>query len=63
VVDATQEVLRTMSYWNTLRLAEKIAKILDKNAPLDETLLYFLDFTIYFAHQLSNNFLCSHCVS
>ncbi|WP_299891805.1 LptF/LptG family permease [uncultured Lacinutrix sp.] len=41
----------------TVHLAEKIGKILENNAPLDETLLYFLDFTIYFAHLLFPLFL------
>lgn len=41
----------------TVHLAEKIGKILDREAPLGETLIYFLDFTIYFAHLLFPLFL------
>ncbi|GAA3784772.1 LptF/LptG family permease [Corallibacter vietnamensis] len=41
----------------TVHLAEKIGKILENNAPLDAVLLYFLDFTIYFAHLLFPLFL------
>ncbi|WP_083253396.1 LptF/LptG family permease [Flavivirga aquatica] len=41
----------------TVHLAEKIGKILDNEVPLGEVLLYFLDFTIYFAHLLFPLFL------
>ena len=41
----------------TVHLAEKIGKILDNNAPLNEVLVYFLDFTIYFANLLFPLFL------
>ena len=41
----------------TVHLAEKIGKILEKNVPLGEVLLYFLDFTVYFAHLLFPLFL------
>ncbi|GGH38887.1 membrane protein [Mangrovimonas yunxiaonensis] len=41
----------------TVHLAEKIGKILENEAPLGEVLLYFLDFTIYFAHLLFPLFL------
>jgi len=41
----------------TVHLAEKIGKILENEAPLDEVLLYFLDFTIYFANLLFPLFL------
>ncbi|TXE07016.1 YjgP/YjgQ family permease [Seonamhaeicola algicola] len=41
----------------TVHLAEKIGKILDSEAPISEVLLYFLDFTIYFAHLLFPLFL------
>ncbi|WP_092136642.1 LptF/LptG family permease [Bizionia paragorgiae] len=41
----------------TVHLAEKIGKIIDKNVPFGEVLLYFLDFTIYFAHLLFPLFL------
>ncbi|WP_299548410.1 LptF/LptG family permease [Seonamhaeicola sp.] len=41
----------------TVHLAEKIGKILDNEVPLPEVLLYFLDFTIYFAHLLFPLFL------
>ncbi len=41
----------------TVHLAEKIGKILEKEVPLGEVLLYFLDFTIYFAHLLFPLFL------
>ncbi len=41
----------------TVHLAEKIGKILKNEAPLGEVLLYFLDFTIYFAHLLFPLFL------
>jgi len=41
----------------TVHLAEKIGKILDNEVPLNEVLLYFLDFTIYFAHLLFPLFL------
>ncbi len=41
----------------TVHLAEKVGKILSKNAPLDETLWYLLDFTIYFSNFLFPLFL------
>lgn len=41
----------------TVHLAEKIGKILENEVPLNEVLLYFLDFTIYFAHLLFPLFL------
>ena len=41
----------------TVHLAEKIGKILENEVPLGEVLIYFLDFTIYFAHLLFPLFL------
>ena len=41
----------------TVHLAEKIGKILENEVPIDEVLVYFLDFTIYFAHLLFPLFL------
>ncbi len=41
----------------TVHLAEKIGKILKNKAPFGEVMLYFLDFTIYFAHLLFPLFL------
>ncbi|MEC3908864.1 LptF/LptG family permease [Tamlana sp. 2201CG12-4] len=41
----------------TVHLAEKIGKILDNEVPLNEVLIYLLDFTIYFAHLLFPLFL------
>jgi len=41
----------------TVHLAEKIGKILENEVPLNEVLVYFLDFTIYFAHLLFPLFL------
>lgn len=41
----------------TVSLAEKIDKILEKEAPLGEVLKFYLDFTIYFAHLLFPLFL------
>ncbi|GGG60335.1 LptF/LptG family permease [Bizionia arctica] len=41
----------------TVHLAEKIGKILENEVPFGEVLLYFLDFTIYFAHLLFPLFL------
>ncbi|WP_338730925.1 LptF/LptG family permease [Mangrovimonas cancribranchiae] len=41
----------------TVHLAEKIGKILENEAPFNEVMLYFLDFTIYFAHLLFPLFL------
>jgi len=41
----------------TVHLAEKIGKILENDVPLNEVLVYFLDFTIYFAHLLFPLFL------
>ncbi|MFD2824351.1 LptF/LptG family permease [Lacinutrix iliipiscaria] len=41
----------------TVHLAEKIGKILENEVPISEVLLYFVDFTIYFAHLLFPLFL------
>ena len=41
----------------TVHLAEKIGKILDNNVPINEVLVYFLNFTIYFANLLFPLFL------
>ncbi len=41
----------------TVHLAEKIGKILENELPIGEVMLYFLDFTIYFAHLLFPFFL------
>lgn len=41
----------------TVHLAEKIGKILENEVPFGEVMLYFLDFTIYFAHLLFPLFL------
>lgn len=41
----------------TVNLAEKIGKILEREAPLGEVLVFYLDFTIYFAHLLFPLFL------
>lgn len=41
----------------TVHLAEKIGKILDNNVPIGEVLVYFLNFTIYFANLLFPLFL------
>jgi len=41
----------------TVNLAEKIGKILENEAPLNEVMMYYLDFTIYFAHLLFPLFL------
>ena len=41
----------------TVHLAEKIGKILENEVPFGEVLIYFLDFTIYFAHLLFPLFL------
>lgn len=41
----------------TVNLAEKIGKILEKEAPLGEVMMFYLDFTIYFAHLLFPLFL------
>lgn len=41
----------------TVHLAEKIGKILEREAPLGEVMLYLLDFTVYFAHLLFPLFL------
>ncbi|WP_109682911.1 LptF/LptG family permease [Xanthomarina spongicola] len=41
----------------TVHLAEKIGKILENEVPFLEVLIYFLDFTIYFAHLLFPLFL------
>lgn len=41
----------------TVHLAEKIGKILENEAPLNDVLLYLVDFTIYFAHLLFPLFL------
>ncbi|GAA3597901.1 LptF/LptG family permease [Flavivirga amylovorans] len=41
----------------TVHLAEKIGKILENEVPFWEVMVYFLDFTIYFAHLLFPLFL------
>ncbi len=41
----------------TVHLAEKIGKILENEVPFVEVMIYFLDFTIYFAHLLFPLFL------
>lgn len=41
----------------TVHLAEKIGKILENEVPFGEVMLYFYDFTIYFAHLLFPLFL------
>ncbi|GAA3657271.1 LptF/LptG family permease [Flavivirga jejuensis] len=41
----------------TVHLAEKIGKILENEVPFGEVMIYFLDFTIYFAHLLFPLFL------
>lgn len=41
----------------TVHLAEKIGKILDNNAPMNEVIVYLLNFTIYFANLLFPLFL------
>ena len=41
----------------TVHLAEKIGKILENEVPIGEVLIYFYDFTIYFAHLLFPLFL------
>ncbi|MFD0837429.1 LptF/LptG family permease [Mariniflexile aquimaris] len=41
----------------TVHLAEKIGKILENEVPIGEVLVYFYDFTIYFAHLLFPLFL------
>jgi lipopolysaccharide export system permease protein len=41
----------------TVHLAEKIGKILDNNVPIEEVLVYFFNFTIYFANLLFPLFL------
>ncbi|MDD7887742.1 LptF/LptG family permease [Flavivirga sp. 57AJ16] len=41
----------------TVHLAEKIGKILENEVPFAEVMIYFLDFTIYFAHLLFPLFL------
>ena len=41
----------------TVNLAEKIDKILENAVPLSEVLLYYLDFTVYFANLLFPLFL------
>ncbi len=41
----------------TVHLAEKIGKILEREAPFGEVMLYLLDFTVYFAHLLFPLFL------
>lgn len=41
----------------TVHLAEKIGKILEKEVPFGEVMVYLLDFTIYFAHLLFPLFL------
>ncbi|MCF1191892.1 LptF/LptG family permease [Mangrovimonas sp. AS39] len=41
----------------TVHLAEKIGKMIEREAPIDEVLIYFVNFTIYFAHLLFPLFL------
>ncbi|WP_242404094.1 LptF/LptG family permease [Formosa agariphila] len=41
----------------TVNLAEKIGKILEREVPFGEVALFYLDFTIYFAHLLFPLFL------
>jgi lipopolysaccharide export system permease protein len=41
----------------TVHLAEKIGRILENEVPIAEVLVYFYDFTIYFAHLLFPLFL------
>ncbi|MBP1841365.1 lipopolysaccharide export system permease protein [Formosa algae] len=41
----------------TVNLAEKIGKILEKEVPFGEVVLFYLDFTVYFAHLLFPLFL------
>jgi lipopolysaccharide export system permease protein len=41
----------------TVHLAEKIGRILENEVPITEVLIYFYDFTIYFAHLLFPLFL------
>ena len=41
----------------TVSLAEKIGKILEKEAPINEVIMYYVNFTIYFAHLLFPLFL------
>lgn len=41
----------------TVHLAEKIGRILENEVPIAEVLIYFYDFTIYFAHLLFPLFL------
>ncbi len=41
----------------TVHLAEKIGKILEKEVPFGEVMVYLLDFTVYFAHLLFPLFL------
>lgn len=41
----------------TVNLAEKIGKILEKEVPFNEVAVFYLDFTIYFAHLLFPLFL------
>ncbi|MGJ5641217.1 LptF/LptG family permease [Formosa sp. S-31] len=41
----------------TVNLAEKIGKILEKEVPFPEVAMFYLDFTIYFAHLLFPLFL------
>jgi lipopolysaccharide export system permease protein len=41
----------------TVHLAEKIGRILENEVPIGEVLIYFYDFTIYFAHLLFPLFL------
>jgi lipopolysaccharide export system permease protein len=41
----------------TVHLAEKIGRILENEVPMGEVLIYFYDFTIYFAHLLFPLFL------
>src|SRR6056300_1377944 len=41
----------------TVHLAEKIGKILENEVPIEEVLIYFLDFTVYFTFLLFPLFL------
>lgn len=41
----------------TVNLAEKIGKLLDNEVPFKEIVIYYLDFTVYFAHLLFPLFL------
>src|SRR5210317_1083925 len=41
----------------TVNLAEKIGKLLENEVPFKEIVIYYLDFTVYFAHLLFPLFL------